>query len=71
MKRANIYMPLAALVLTALAIPAPTQAPFKGVFKGNHTVTPQRSIQATGGLAHFWENSHSPKQLLQGACYET
>jgi len=37
MKRANIYLPMATLILAALAIPAAAQkqVPFKGVFKGN------------------------------------
>ena len=38
--RSNIYLPMAALILAALAIPAAAQkqVPFKGVFKGNDNV---------------------------------
>ena len=40
--RSNIYLPMAALILAALAIPAAaqTQVPFKGTFQGNDTVAP-------------------------------
>jgi len=41
MKRANIYLPMTALILAALAIPAPAQqqVPFKGMFLGSDTVS--------------------------------
>jgi len=40
--RSNIYLPMAALILAALATPAAaqTQVPFKGTFQGNDTVAP-------------------------------
>ena len=41
--RSNIYLPMAAIILTAaLAVPvaAQTQVPFKGTFQGNDTVAP-------------------------------
>src|SRR5678816_2007399 len=55
MKRANIYLPMAALILAALAIPAAaqTQVPFKGVFTGSDTVNPPTiatSSRGTGTL---------------------
>ncbi len=48
--RSNIYLPMAALILAAFAIPAAaqTQVPFKGVFKGNDAVHPP-TITTTGG----------------------
>ena len=43
MKRPNIYLPMAALILAALAIPAAaqTQVPFKGSLQGHEIDTPQ------------------------------
>ena len=41
--RTNIYLPMAALILTAaLAVPAAAQqrVPFKGTFQGNDAITP-------------------------------
>lgn len=60
MKRANIYLPMAALLLAALAIPAAAQkqVPFKGVFKGNDAVNPPTITTTGGGPARIWENSH-------------
>jgi len=48
--RSNICLPMAALILAALAIPAAaqTQVPFKGTFQGNDTVTPPTTIATTG-----------------------
>jgi len=42
MKRHNIYLPMAAMILAAaLAVPAAAQnqVPFKGTFQGNDTVS--------------------------------
>jgi hypothetical protein len=42
MKRRNIYLPMAAMILAAaLAVPAAAQnqVPFKGTFQGNDTVS--------------------------------
>jgi hypothetical protein len=53
MKRPNIYLPMAALILAALAIPvvAQQEVPFKGTFQGidtvNVTITPP-TITTTG-----------------------
>ena len=49
--RFNIYLPMAAMILTAaLAVPAAaqTQVPFKGTFQGSDTVTPPTTIATTG-----------------------
>jgi hypothetical protein len=49
--RSNIYLPMAALILTAaLAIPATAQqqVPFKGTFQGKDAVNPP-TITTTGG----------------------
>jgi hypothetical protein len=50
MKRANMYLPMAALILAALAVPAAAQqqVPFKGTFQGNDNVTPPTTIATTG-----------------------
>jgi hypothetical protein len=42
MTRTNIYLPMTALLLAALAIPAAAdqQVPFKGTFQGDDAVTP-------------------------------
>jgi len=59
MKRANIYLPMAALILAALAIPAAAQqqVPFKGTFQGSDRVPcpPTASIctTATGTGTHL------------------
>src|SRR5262245_14827966 len=48
--RSNIYLPMAAMILTAaLAIPAgaKNQVPFKGTFQGSDTVTPPATIATT------------------------
>jgi hypothetical protein len=50
-KRANFYLPMAAMILTAaLAIPAAaqTQVPFKGTFQGNDAIVPPATIATTG-----------------------
>jgi hypothetical protein len=50
--RFRIYLPMAAMILTAVAIPAAaqTQVPFKGTFQGNDTVTPGTIIQSITGI---------------------
>ena len=47
--RTKIYLPMAALILAALAIPAAAQSqvPFKGTFQGSDTVAPP-TIATTG-----------------------
>jgi hypothetical protein len=52
MKIPNIYLPMAALILTALALPATAQqqVPFKGTFQGNDTVTPPTLTQSITGI---------------------
>ncbi len=50
--RFNIYLPMAAMILTAsLAVPAAAQTPvpFKGVFKGNDAVNPPTITTSGGG----------------------
>jgi hypothetical protein len=44
--RSHICLPIAALTLAALAVPAAaeTQVPFKGTFQGSDTVTPPTTI---------------------------
>jgi hypothetical protein len=53
MKRPHIYLPMAALILAALAIPAAAQPqlPFKGVYKGNDAVNPPMITTSGGGAA--------------------
>ena len=64
MKRSNIYLPMAAMILTA-AIAAPAaaqnQVPFKGTFQGSDTVTPPATIAttATGTGTHLGQFSFS------------
>ncbi len=50
--RTKIYLPMAALILAALAIPAAAQqqVPFKGTFQGNDTVTPPTLTQSITGI---------------------
>ena len=50
--RSNIYLPMAAMILAALAIPAAaqTQVPFKGTFQGNDTVIPPTITTAATGI---------------------
>jgi len=63
MKRPNIYLPMAALILAALAIPAAAQqqVPFKGTFQGSDRVPcpPTASIctTATGTGTHLGDFS--------------
>jgi len=51
MKRPNIYLP-ALILAVALALPAAAQqqAPFKGAFQGNDTVTPPTLTQSITGI---------------------
>ena len=51
--RSNIYLPMAAIILTAaLALPAAaqTQVPFKGAFQGYDTVVPPTVTQSITGM---------------------
>jgi hypothetical protein len=60
--RSNIYLPMAAMLLAALAIPAAaeTQVPFKGTFQGNDTViSPTITTAATGIGTHVGQLSLS------------
>ena len=52
MKIPNIYLPMVALILTALALRATAQqqVPFKGTFQGNDTVTPPALTQSITGI---------------------
>ena len=53
--RSNIYLPMAAMILTAaLAVPAAAQqqVPFKGTFQGNDTVTLPTITQSITGIGH-------------------
>jgi hypothetical protein len=75
--RSNIYMPIAAMILTAaLAIPAAaqTQVPFKGTFQGNDTVSPGPSpttellrTTATGTGTHLGQLSFTQELTINGA----
>jgi len=62
--RSNIYLPMAAMILTVLAIPAAAQeqVPFKGMFQGidsvDVTVTPPTITTFGTGLAPLSVNSH-------------
>jgi len=63
--RSNIYLPMAAMILTAaLALPATAQeqVPFKGMFQGidsvDVTVTPPTITTFGTGLAPLSVNSH-------------
>ena len=58
--RSNLYLPMAALILAALAIPAAAQqqVPFKGTFQGNDAVNPPTITTSGGGTAtHLGEFS--------------
>jgi hypothetical protein len=50
--RSNIYLPMAAMILAALAMPAAaqTQVPFKGTFQGNDAVIPPTITTAATGI---------------------
>src|SRR5579864_5633811 len=67
MKRANMYLPMVALILAALAIPAAAQqqVPFKGTFQGKDTVGPSTITTSGGGTAtHLGEFSFTHKTTL-------
>jgi len=51
MKRAKMYLPMVALILAALAIPAAAQqqVPFKGAFQGKDAVNPPTITTSGGG----------------------
>lgn len=60
--RSNIYLPMAAMILTAVAIPAAAQqqVPFMGTFQGTDRVTlPTITTNATGVGAHVGQFSLS------------
>ena len=60
MKTLNIYLPMAALILAALAIPAAAQqqVPFKGTFQGKDAVHPPTITTSGTGLGtHMGEFS--------------
>jgi hypothetical protein len=62
MTRSTIYLPMAAIILTAaLAVPAAAkdQVPFKGTFQGSDTVTPPATVatDATGTGTHLGQFS--------------
>jgi hypothetical protein len=75
--RFNIYLPIAAMILTAaLAVPAAAQkqVPFKGTFQGNDTVSPGPSpttallrTTATGTGTHLGQFSFTQELTLNGA----
>ena len=50
MKRADIYLPMAALILAAIAIPATAQqqVPFKGTFQGSDDTSTHGTIKTSG-----------------------
>jgi hypothetical protein len=73
MTRSNLYLPMAAIVLTvALAVPATAQnrVPFKGTMQGDDIDTPgpaplpprSWSLPAAPELARISDNSHSPNK---------
>jgi hypothetical protein len=68
MKRANIYLPMVALILTAaLALPAAAQqqVPFKGTFQGKDAVNPPTITTSGGGTAtHLGEFSFTHETKL-------
>jgi hypothetical protein len=71
MKRTNIYLPMTAVILAALAIPAAaqTQVPFRGTFQGSDTVTPPATIAtaATGTGTHLGKFSFKQELIVNGA----
>jgi hypothetical protein len=72
MKRHNIYLPMAAIIMTAaLAIPAAAQqqVPFKGMFQGQDTVTPPATIatSATGTGTLLGQFSFTQEVTVNGA----
>ena len=73
--RSNIYLPLAALILAALAIPAAAQqqVPFKGTFQGNDNTATHGTITTTGtGVGtHLGQLSLTDVLTLTSACCGT
>jgi len=72
MKRHNIYLPMAAMILSAaLALPAAAQnqVPFKGTFQGNDTVIPPPTLTtaATGIGTHLGKFSFTQELTLNFA----
>jgi hypothetical protein len=77
MTRSNIYLPMAAMILTAaLAVPAAAQnqVPFKGTFQGNDTESPGPSptmvlltTNATGTGTHLGQFSFTQKVTVNHA----
>jgi hypothetical protein len=78
MKRHNIYLPMAAMILTAaLAVPAAAQqqqVPFKGTFQGSDTTSPGPSpttgflrTTATGNGTHLGQFSFTQDLTLNFA----
>ena len=73
-RRLNIYVPIAALILTALAIPAAAQqqVPFKGTFQGYDTVAlPTITTTATGIGTLVGQLSLTDVLTLTSACCGT
>jgi hypothetical protein len=73
-RRLNIYVPIAALILTALAIPAAAQqqVPFKGTFQGYDTVAlPTITTTATGIGTLVGQLSLTDVLILTSACCGT
>jgi hypothetical protein len=65
--RSNIYLPMVALILAALAIPAAAQhqVPFKGTFQGKDAVNPPTITTTGGGTGtHLGEFSFTHKTTL-------
>jgi hypothetical protein len=60
-KRSSMYLPMAALILAALAISAAAQqqVPFKGTFQGNDNTATHGTIITTGtGIGALVGHSH-------------
>ena len=72
-KRVKIYLPMAALILAVLAIPAAQQqVPFKGTFQGYDTVAPPTiTTKATGIGTLFGQLSLTDGLTLTSACCGT
>ena len=76
MNRANIYLPITAMILTAaLAIPAAAQqqVPFMGTFQGSDTVTPPATIStnATGAGTHLGKFSFNQQTTVSSPASAT
>ncbi|HLH42262.1 MAG TPA: hypothetical protein VKV74_04695 [Bryobacteraceae bacterium] len=67
--RTKIYLPIAGMILTAaLALPAAaqTQAPFKGTFQGNVTISPPFVTQSITGIGTLVGQFSSTQVLATG-----